>query len=182
MVESSIDRQKSTSLPIAWAAIRFIMTLSVNLAMVATFGARVYAADANTADSERHDSVIAQIKGSLQTQTDAWNRGDIDAFMQTYWKSPDLTFSSQGQITRGWQQTLDNYKKRYPTAEQMGRVEFSDLEVTLLGSDAALVLGRWHLQRANDPLQGNFTLVFRKIDTEWLIIHDHTSREIVAEK
>jgi beta-aspartyl-peptidase (threonine type) len=103
--------------------------------------------------------------------------------MEHYWKSDDLTFSSGGKTTRGWQATLDNYRKRYPTREAMGRVSFSELEITPLGSStdedgAAMVLGRWQLDGESEPVGGNFTLVFRKIDGKWVIVHDHTSRAV----
>ena len=112
----------------------------------------------------------------LREQVEAWNEGDIERFMQYYWKSDDLTFSSGGKVTRGWHQTLANCKRRYPTPEKMGRTHFNNLEVFPLGDEAALVLGEWNLERQTEPMHGNFSLVFRKIEGEWLIIHDHTSR------
>jgi len=117
----------------------------------------------------------AAIETVLTQQAEAWNKGDIAAFMEHYWKSEDLTFSSGGQTTRGWQATKDGYLKRYPTREQMGRLTFSQLEITPLENAAALVLGRWQLAR-EAPVGGNFSLVVRRIDGRWLIIHDHTSR------
>jgi uncharacterized protein (TIGR02246 family) len=116
------------------------------------------------------------IRAVLTAQAQAWNGGDIDAFMQHYWKSDELTFSSGGQTTRGWQRTKENYQRRYPTREKMGQLTFFDLEITPLGDAAALVLGRWKLTRDESPVGGNFSLVLRKIDGQWLIIHDHTSR------
>ncbi len=116
-----------------------------------------------------------EIRAVLDRQARAWNRGDIAAFMDSYDRSPRLTFSSSGKVTRGWQSTLDNYYLRYPTREAMGRLTFSELEVTKLGDDAALVLGGWHLDRG-DPVGGVFTLVLRRRAGRWLIIHDHTSR------
>ena len=118
----------------------------------------------------------SDLQSVLKQQADAWNRGDIDAFMQHYWKSDELTFSSGGQTTRGWQSTKENYQRRYPTREKMGRLTFSQLEITPLGDSAALVLGRWQLARDESPVGGNFSLVCRKIDGKWLIVHDHTSR------
>jgi len=112
----------------------------------------------------------------LQRQADAWNRGDIRAFMEPYWHSPDLTFSSGGKITRGWQATYDRYLKKYPTREAMGRLTFSDLEVREVRPDAALVLGRWRLERA-EPIGGNFSLVLRRDADGWVILHDHTSTD-----
>ena len=119
--------------------------------------------------------LLDALEDILQTQAAAWNRGDIDAFMDHYWKSEDLTFSSGGKTTRGWQTTKDNYKRRYPTRDQMGKLTFDQLEVFPLGDTAALLLGHWHLDRTN-PVGGNFSLVFRKIDGAWVIVHDHTSR------
>ncbi|HIK93820.1 MAG TPA: DUF4440 domain-containing protein [Planctomycetes bacterium] len=131
----------------------------------------------------RQDSKIwmtdmrTQIKSIIAVQADAWNRGDIDGFMQHYWKSEELTFSSGGKTTRGWQATKDGYHQRYPTRDLMGLLTFSELEVTPLGDTAALVLGRWHLKRDSEPIGGNFSLTFRLIDGHWLIVHDHTSKE-----
>jgi beta-aspartyl-peptidase (threonine type) len=122
------------------------------------------------------DPRTAEIEAVLYQQADAWNRGDIDAFMEHYWKSDSLTFSSGGQTTRGWQATKDNYRRRYPTREQMGTLRFSQLEITPIGSEGALVLGNWRLDRATSPVAGNFSLTFKRIDGRWLIIHDHTSR------
>jgi beta-aspartyl-peptidase (threonine type) len=118
----------------------------------------------------------AEIEAILKQQADAWNRGDIDAFMEHYWKSDSLTFSSGGQTTRGWQATKDNYRRRYPTREQMGKLDFSQLEISPIGSDGVLVLGNWRLDRATSPVGGNFSLVLRRMDGRWLIVHDHTSR------
>jgi beta-aspartyl-peptidase (threonine type) len=95
--------------------------------------------------------------------------------MQHYWKSDQLTFSSGVQTQRGWTATMQRYRDRYPTPEKIGKLRFSELEVQPLGSSAALVLGRWHLSRAGDDLEGNFSLVFRRIDGRWVIVHDHTS-------
>jgi uncharacterized protein (TIGR02246 family) len=116
------------------------------------------------------------IEAVFRAQQDAWNRGDVRAFMDHYWKSDDLTFSSGGKTTRGWQATLDGYLQRYPTREKMGRLTLSGLEITPLGDAAALVLGQWKLEGLSEPVGGNFTLVLRKIDGRWVIVHDHTSR------
>ena len=122
------------------------------------------------------DDLFDELEDVLQKQAAAWNRGDIDGFMEHYWKSDDLTFSSGGKTTRGWQTTKDNYKLRYPTRERMGRLTFDQLEAFPLGETAALLLGHWHLDRTG-PVGGNFSLVFRKIDGAWVIVHDHTSRK-----
>ncbi len=130
----------------------------------------------------------------LETQAGAWNRGDIDAFMQTYWRSDELSFSSGGSTTRGWTATRDRYRSRYPNAIAMGTLRFEVDEVRALGRDAAMLLGRWFLTRARqggvsagsapvsgevgtatEVLRGNFTLVFQRLAGGWRIVHDHTS-------
>lgn len=121
-----------------------------------------------------HAGFAVQIEDILTQQAIAWNRGDIEAFVEPYWHSPDLTFSSGGVVTRGWEKTKQRYHKRYPTKAKMGQLTFSDLEINELGSKTALVLGRWQLNRA-EPIGGSFSLVFRKMDGRWLIVHDHTS-------
>jgi len=124
-----------------------------------------------------------KIESVLKTQADCWNDGDIEGFMETYWNSEDLTFSSSGKTTRGWQATLDNYKKSYPR-DKMGTLTFDGLEVTMLSEESALVLGKWHLSipqkdkkkdEADEKKDGNFSLVLRKLDGDWKIIHDHSS-------
>lgn len=122
------------------------------------------------------DPLRAAVESILRVQEDAWNRGDLDAFVEHYWKSDALTFSSGGKTTRGWTETLNRYRERYPTAEKMGRLRLSELEITPLGDSAALVLGQWNLERESEPVSGIFSLVVRKFDGRWLIIHDHTSQ------
>src|SRR5580765_3537181 len=117
----------------------------------------------------------AAIRAVLDAQAAAWNRGDIDGYMDGYDRSPNTEFVSGDRINRGWQAVLDRYKKSYDTREKMGTLSFSDLEITVLSKDAALVLGRWRLQRASDEPHGTFTLLFRKTKAGWRIVHDHTS-------
>jgi uncharacterized protein (TIGR02246 family) len=115
------------------------------------------------------------IRALLEQQRRDWNRADIDAFMKGYEKSDDLVFTSGGEVYRGWLSALERYKKNYPNPEAMGRLEFSNLEIRVLGSDVAVVLGKWSLTRKNDNPHGVFTLVLRKHGGTWKIIHDHTS-------
>lgn len=117
----------------------------------------------------------AAIRKVMDDQTAAWNRGDIEGFMKGYWRSEKLTFISGDKVTRGWQKTLDNYKKSYDTPAKMGVLTFSDLEFTILSKDAAVVLGSWPLKREKDDPHGKFTLVFRKFKKGWRIVMDHTS-------
>jgi uncharacterized protein (TIGR02246 family) len=115
------------------------------------------------------------IRAVLDAQQQAWNRGDVDAFLTGYWHSPDLTFSGSNGISRGWDAVLARYKKNYPNRRAMGALDFSNLEFRFLGPHAALVLGHWHLKREKDDLGGVFSLVFQRFPEGWLIIHDHTS-------
>jgi ketosteroid isomerase-like protein len=115
-----------------------------------------------------------EIESLLATQDAFWNAEDIEGFMQTYWKSDALTFSGGGKTTRGWQATLDRYRKGYPKG-QMGQLHFDQLETTLLGDKVALVLGRWYLDNQGEKKEGNFSLVMKKFDEGWKIVHDHSS-------
>jgi ketosteroid isomerase-like protein len=127
------------------------------------------------------DSAQAAIVAVLDMQQRAWNSGDVAAFMEGYWNSPELTFAGTSGITRGWQPVMDRYRKNYPDQKTMGHLDFSDLEVRSLGKDTALVLGRWHLKRDAGELGGIFTLVFQQFPNGWRIIHDHTSLDQKAQ-
>ena len=116
------------------------------------------------------------IRRVLDDQVKAWNRGDLEGFMAGYWKSPELTFSSGGDQTKGWQATFDRYRKRYQTGgAEMGTLSFSGLVIDLLGPDSAFVRGRWQLVRSKDRPGGIFTLIVRRFPEGWRIVHDHTS-------
>jgi ketosteroid isomerase-like protein len=111
----------------------------------------------------------------MDAQQTAWNKGDIDGFMQGYWKSDSLLFVGSIAPTHGWQQTLDHYKSRYPDKAAMGKLSFTILKVELLDKTNAFVLGAWHLALEKDAPEGYFTLWFKKIKGEWKIVVDHTS-------
>ena len=125
--------------------------------------------------SGRDETAKNDIRRVMNEQTAAWNRGDIEGFMRGYWNSPELKFVSGANVTKGWQPTLDRYKKSYDSRAKMGTLEFSDLDINVLSKDAAVVLGTWKLQREADAPGGKFTLVFRKFKDGWRIVHDHTS-------
>ena len=115
------------------------------------------------------------IKAVLEAQAAAWNRGDLEGYMDGYDRSNNTEFVGGDTITRGWQTVLDRYRRNYSSWEKMGVLTFSELEISILSKDAALVLGRWHLKRANDEPHGTFTLLFRKTKAGWRIVHDHSS-------
>jgi len=126
-------------------------------------------------ESKRDAKTIAAVRTVLDAQRDAWNRGDIEGYMDGYARSADITFVSGDTVTRGWQTVHDRYKKNYDSREKMGALTFSDLETRVLSTDAAVTIGRWHLQRTSDQPHGRFTLVFRRTRQGWRIVHDHTS-------
>ncbi|GAA4926838.1 YybH family protein [Mucilaginibacter defluvii] len=111
----------------------------------------------------------------MDKQREAWNNGDIEAYMQTYWKSDSLMFVGKSGPTYGWQNTMDNYKRGYPDKAAMGFLTFKILKVNLIDKTNAFVLGGWNLKREKDAPGGYFTLWFRKIKGEWLIVCDHSS-------
>ncbi len=111
----------------------------------------------------------------LETQRQAWNRGDLETFMQAYWKSDSLVFVGSSGPTYGWQNTLDNYKKSYSGKAGMGELTFKILKVELLNKQNAFVLGGWHLKREKDEPAGYFTLWFKQIAGRWVIVCDHSS-------
>ncbi|MGA2361798.1 MAG: nuclear transport factor 2 family protein [Candidatus Aminicenantales bacterium] len=115
-----------------------------------------------------------EIRAALDLQKTAWNRGDIEGFMATYWKSDALTFQSAGSRTHGWDDVLARYKKNYAPGK-MGKLDFTDLAIHILSRDAAYVLGRFKLDFGGTLKEGVFTLIFRRTKDGWRIIHDHTS-------
>jgi ketosteroid isomerase-like protein len=127
------------------------------------------------AASEQPPNSATEIQSVLTTQQDAWNRGDIDTFMNGYARSASTVFVSEDEVGRGWETVRDRYRVKYSDRAKMGTLSFSDVEVTMLSPDAAVVLGRWRLKRANEQPHGRFTLIFKRLPEGWRIVHDHTS-------
>ena len=117
----------------------------------------------------------AAIHAIIDAQAVAWNRGDIDAFMAGYARSPKTTFVSGDEVMHGWQIVRDRYAKKYDSREKMGILTFSGLTITPLCDDAAIVLGSWSLQLKGEQPHGKFTLLFRKLPEGWRIVLDHTT-------
>jgi ketosteroid isomerase-like protein len=115
-----------------------------------------------------------EIKAVFDLQREAWNEGDIDGFMAHYWKSDQLTFQSGDTRLQGWEALLARYKNRYPEGK-MGKLDFSDLIVHVFSANAACVLGRWSLRSEGQIQQGLFTVILKRMEGRWKIIHDHTS-------
>jgi ketosteroid isomerase-like protein len=126
--------------------------------------------------SQQAKSAVTRV---LEEQTNAWNRHDLQGFMAGYWNSPQLTFFSGAHESKGWQAALDRYKKSYQGAgHEMGKLEFSNLRIEMLGPQAAFVRGEFHLTMSDGKTpHGLFTLIFRKFPEGWKIVHDHSAGE-----
>ena len=116
-----------------------------------------------------------EIRGRLDEQTQAWNQGNIERFMKTYWENDSLMFIGKSGVTYGWLNTLNNYKRNYPDTAAMGKLSFTILSLRQLSADYFYVVGKWHLQRSIGDLAGHYDLLFRKIKGRWLIVVDHSS-------
>jgi uncharacterized protein (TIGR02246 family) len=115
------------------------------------------------------------IRQLLERQTTAWNRGDVEGFMQTYWQSDSLMFIGKNGVVWGWQQTLNNYKKGYPDTAAMGKLAFDIIQIKPLSTDYYFVVGKWILKRSIGDVGGHYTLLMRRIKGEWKIVADHSS-------
>jgi ketosteroid isomerase-like protein len=147
-------------------------TMNRIFGLMALFAVALLSVQLKAADNSK--SAVEQV---LHTQQDAWNHHDLDAFMSGYWHSPELTFFSGAKESHGWQAAMDRYKATYGSpGHEMGKLDFSDLRVEMLGPKSAFVRGAWHLTMSDGKTpHGIFTLVFRKFPDGWKIIHDHTS-------
>ncbi len=127
--------------------------------------------------SSARASVDPSIQQLLDAQTVAWNKGDLPGFMQGYWNSPQLSYSSGNETKHGYQALSDYYEKAYASeGRKMGTLSFSDVDTEMLGADAALVRGRWKVVTGEAPKEGVFSLVMRRFPEGWRIVHDHTSK------
>jgi hypothetical protein len=142
---------------------------------VVWLAALLVAAGGAFAQKTKKENASAEIGKVMAMQENAWNAGDLNAFMQGYWQSDSLTFVGRNGIAYGWNTTLNNYRKSYPDKETMGKLTFTLLKKEKLGPASYLVLGKWQLQRSKDEVGGYFSLVWKKIDGRWVIISDHTS-------
>jgi ketosteroid isomerase-like protein len=145
-------------------------------AVALSFVALSFVACANAPEGERANAeAVAAVRAVLDAQAAAWNRGDIEGYMDGYERAETTTFVSGDTVTRGWQTVLDRYKARYDTREKMGTLAFSELEIKPLSPFYAQATGRWQLTRAADTPAGRFTLILRRTDKGWRVVHDHTS-------
>lgn len=117
----------------------------------------------------------SMIMDKLHNQVKCWNAGDINCFMEDYWHHDSLMYIGKNGVTYGWQNTLDNYKLKYPTQKEMGILSFEIIKFEQLDNNYSIVVGKWHLSRAADDLEGHFSLLWKKIEDNWVIIADHSS-------
>jgi ketosteroid isomerase-like protein len=152
-------------------------TTSIGLILVSILAA-VAVPGASAQRRRHHTNAVPEIRAVLDRQVDAWNRHDLEGFMDGYWKSPELTFFSVGTRRSGWQEAITGYRSRYQgEGHEMGRLDFSDLTIELLSASSGFARGHWHLTFTSGSAGGLFTLIFRKFPEGWRIIHDHTSSE-----
>ena len=116
-----------------------------------------------------------EIRDLLENQRSDWNKGDITAFMQGYWKSDSLLFVGQNGPTYGWQKTLKNYQKSYPDKATMGYLTFDIMKIKMIDKKHAYVLGAWNIKTEKEDPKGYFTLIVKKFKDGWKVISDHSS-------
>lgn len=130
------------------------------------------ASAARDAATSREEAAIREL---LAEQVAAWNGGDLEGFMEGYLRSEELRFVSGSEVRRGWETALRRYRETYPDRAAMGTLSFEGLDVRRLGPEWAMVFGSFRLEREADTPRGRFTLVLRKLEEGWRIVHDHTS-------
>jgi len=123
--------------------------------------------------AQKHDE--GEIRNLLVQQTETWNRGDINGFMQTYWQNDSLMFIGKDGVTWGWKSTLERYKKGYPDKETMGQLSFEVIQTKKLSAEYFFVVGKWMLKRNAGDLSGYYNLLMKRIKGQWKIIADHSS-------
>jgi len=138
-------------------------------AMVFLFLGTLLACESSQGDAK------AEIKAIMDKQVLAWNKGDLEGFMDGYWNNDSLVFTGGKRATYGWEPALRNYQKSYATPEQMGKLVFGQVESKVIGPTSVFSVGQWILERKSDTLSGRFTLVWKRIDGRWKIIADHSS-------
>jgi hypothetical protein len=131
-----------------------------------------FALSLTTCGQSKDQNAILKV---LDDQNAAWNRGDIDGFMQGYWKSDSLMFVGKTGVTYGWQNTLNNYKKGYPDTAAMGKLIFTNIKVRQLSNKFFFIVGKWYLKRSIGDVSGHYNLLMEKINGKWVIVTDHSS-------
>ncbi len=115
---------------------------------------------------------LQAIRDLMQQQQEAWSNHDLEGFMSGYWQSDSLTYYSRGKVSRGWQTTLDNYKKGYPTIKDTGELNFQIDNIGKINADSYWVMGQYFLTREVGDANGTFMIIFKRINGEWKIVAD----------
>ena len=154
--------------------VRMKMKLSLGLAasLVALAAGCTNVSEVSDKEGEQ---AVAAVRKVIEEQQAAWNRGDIEGFMDGYAREETTEFVSGDTVRRGWQTVLERYKQTYDTREKMGTLEFSELEFKPVSPFYVMAVGRWSLANVPDNPRGRFTLLFRRTNAGWRIVHDHTS-------
>jgi ketosteroid isomerase-like protein len=150
---------------------KYLYTFAALVAVAAV----VYGYQKAAPRSRKEDANAEAVRAVIEAQAAAWNRGDVEGYMEGYAKEDTTTFVSGDNITRGWQTVLERYKARYDTRAKMGTLAFTELEIKPLSEFYFIATGRWQLTRETDTPHGRFTLIFRRTNAGWRIVHDHTS-------
>jgi len=145
---------------------RFVLLLFIALAVSSCSPAE---------KSQDREAIVSSINGVMNAQQEAWNRADVNGYMEGYWKSDSLLFIGKSGVNKGWNATFENYKKGYPDAAAMGRLQFTNDEMEVFSEQHAFVVGRWVLFREADTLGGHYSLLWRNISGKWVIVADHSS-------
>lgn len=140
----------------------------MNKLLFLLFTMSLFSCDAQISEADDKEAIIAVMK----TQELAWSNNDLEGFMQGYWKSDSLKFYGSRGLTRGWQQTLDNYKKGYPTKDHSGTLTFTIDDISKVDEGSYWVMGQYHLKRSVGDANGVFMIIFKKIDGKWKIVAD----------
>ena len=124
---------------------------------------------------QTEEQIAVEINRLMEEQEEAWSAGDLEDFMEHYWKSDSLVFIGKSGVNYGWQTTLENYRDSYPDKAAMGELTFENLSIEKLSDKHTFVIGKWHLKRSEGDLSGHYSLLWKKIDGEWKIVSDHSS-------
>lgn len=120
------------------------------------------------------ENIPEVINALMKEQENDWNNFNIDGFMKHYWNNDSLKFIGSKGITYGWKQTLTNYKKNYSDKEKMGKLFFTNHLIEVIDNNNAIVCGNWKIKRKDSEIGGNYTLLWKKVNGNWVIVVDHT--------
>lgn len=151
---------------------KFILAFGLALITYTCISVRADVGDVTVVESTDYDTAKTAILKVMKDQEIAWNNGDLEGFMQGYWKSDSLKFYGSNGLTKGWQNTLDNYKGGYPTKAETGTLNFVINDISRIENDNFWVMGEYHLKREVGDANGVFIIIFKRINNEWKIVAD----------